>query len=122
MFDILSFDVDWFTNLTIVASNDINEDTIHSLNHQVSLKWSLLLLDSQCCRRFTVEYSYILRFCFSVGVYKNFSRRAYNDVIFGVGFDFALKTSACFFLRESLIASFVYFLTIGYLLCITSLC
>ncbi|PVD32044.1 hypothetical protein C0Q70_07471 [Pomacea canaliculata] len=29
-----SFDVPWFERLTIVASNDINEDTIHSLNTQ----------------------------------------------------------------------------------------
>ncbi|CAG5133037.1 unnamed protein product [Candidula unifasciata] len=28
------FDLPWFENLTIVASNDINEDTIHSLNQQ----------------------------------------------------------------------------------------
>jgi hypothetical protein len=30
-----SFDLPWFEHLTIVASNDINEDTIHSLNQQV---------------------------------------------------------------------------------------
>nr|KAG5688379.1 hypothetical protein BaRGS_010522 [Batillaria attramentaria] len=29
------FDVPWFEKLTIVASNDINEDTIHSLNTQL---------------------------------------------------------------------------------------
>ncbi|CAH1775897.1 unnamed protein product [Owenia fusiformis] len=29
-----TFDVPWFTDQTIVASNDINEDTIHSLNSQ----------------------------------------------------------------------------------------
>ncbi|CAC5404966.1 pncB [Mytilus coruscus] len=29
-----SFNVPWFSSLTIVASNDINEDTIHSLNQQ----------------------------------------------------------------------------------------
>ena len=29
-----SFSVPWFSQLTIVASNDINEDTIHSLNQQ----------------------------------------------------------------------------------------
>ncbi len=28
------FNVDWFANLTVVASNDINEDTILSLNDQ----------------------------------------------------------------------------------------
>lgn len=28
------FDVDWFASLMIVASNDINEDTILSLNEQ----------------------------------------------------------------------------------------
>lgn len=28
------YDIPWFCKLTIVASNDINEDTIHSLNHQ----------------------------------------------------------------------------------------
>ena len=28
------FNVEWFSNLTIVASNDINEDTILSLNDQ----------------------------------------------------------------------------------------
>ncbi|KAL4217824.1 hypothetical protein ACF0H5_022563 [Mactra antiquata] len=28
------FEIPWFENLTIVASNDINEDTIHSLNQQ----------------------------------------------------------------------------------------
>ena len=30
------FDLPWFEKLTIVASNDINEDTIHSLNQQVN--------------------------------------------------------------------------------------
>ncbi|XP_060579537.1 nicotinate phosphoribosyltransferase-like, partial [Ruditapes philippinarum] len=29
-----TFDLPWFEHLTIVASNDINEDTIHSLNQQ----------------------------------------------------------------------------------------
>ena len=29
------FDLPWFANLTIVASNDINEETIISLNEQV---------------------------------------------------------------------------------------
>lgn len=29
-----SFNVPWFSQLTVVASNDINEDTIHSLNQQ----------------------------------------------------------------------------------------
>ena len=29
------FGIDYFAKLTIVASNDINEDTIHSLNQQV---------------------------------------------------------------------------------------
>ncbi|XP_050413034.2 nicotinate phosphoribosyltransferase [Patella vulgata] len=29
-----AFDVEWFKDLIIVASNDINEDTIHSLNQQ----------------------------------------------------------------------------------------
>lgn len=28
------FNVPWFANLTIIASNDINEDTIWSLNDQ----------------------------------------------------------------------------------------
>ena len=31
-----SFAIEWFASLTIVASNDINEETIHSLNHQVN--------------------------------------------------------------------------------------
>lgn len=31
-----SFKQPWWKKLTIVASNDINEDTIHSLNQQVS--------------------------------------------------------------------------------------
>lgn len=30
------FQLDYFENLTIVASNDINEDILHSLNSQVS--------------------------------------------------------------------------------------
>ena len=32
---VARFDIDYFAKLTIVASNDINEDTIHSLNQQV---------------------------------------------------------------------------------------
>ena len=33
------FSVEWFEKTSIVASNDINEETIHSLNQQVySLK------------------------------------------------------------------------------------
>ena len=32
---VARFNIDYFAKLTIVASNDINEDTIHSLNQQV---------------------------------------------------------------------------------------
>ena len=34
MNDINRYNVPWFADLTIVASNDINEDTILSLNDQ----------------------------------------------------------------------------------------
>ena len=30
------YNLDWFKKLTIVASNDINEDILHSLNSQVT--------------------------------------------------------------------------------------
>ena len=33
----------WFSQLTIVASNDINEDTIHSLNQQVNYTNNIIL-------------------------------------------------------------------------------
>jgi len=32
----LSYNIDWFENMNIVASNDINEDILHSLNSQVN--------------------------------------------------------------------------------------
>jgi hypothetical protein len=35
--------VPWFSQLTIVASNDINEDTIHSLNQQVKYTTNIIL-------------------------------------------------------------------------------
>jgi hypothetical protein len=38
-----SFSVPWFSQLTIVASNDINEDTIHSLNQQVKYTTNIIL-------------------------------------------------------------------------------
>lgn len=34
IFKFLRFDVPWFANLTIIVSNDINEETIWSLNDQ----------------------------------------------------------------------------------------
>ena len=39
----LRFDLPWFSKLLIVASNDINEDTLFSLNQQVS--WPVCLLE-----------------------------------------------------------------------------
>jgi len=42
-----SFNMPWFTDLFIVASNDINEETIHSLNHQVSTSF-VLGLENNC--------------------------------------------------------------------------
>lgn len=34
MFNFFRFNVPWFANLTIIVSNDINEETIWSLNDQ----------------------------------------------------------------------------------------
>lgn len=43
LYIFFSFNVPWFSSLTIVASNDINEDTIHSLNQQVSTGFIIFL-------------------------------------------------------------------------------
>ena len=40
-FCVCSYKLPWIEKLTIVASNDINEDTIHSLNTQV--RWLFYL-------------------------------------------------------------------------------
>lgn len=37
------FDLPWFAELTIVASNDINEETILSLNEQVNFEDNLII-------------------------------------------------------------------------------
>ena len=51
------FNVDWFENLTIVASNDINEDTIHSLNQQVNYLYYLHTV--HIYNRFSIYYSLV---------------------------------------------------------------
>jgi len=54
---VCSFYVPWFEQLLIVASNDINEDTIHSLNHQVHTSPSLASSTKTRYTHSTIRYT-----------------------------------------------------------------
>ena len=56
---VCSFYVPWFEQLLIVASNDINEDTIHSLNHQVHTSPSLASSTKTRYTHSTIRYTHL---------------------------------------------------------------